>query len=422
MTPMTAITSIETDYYDGKSAKRIAATVTVVGDVVVIAHDGGSSEFPVADVKVQSQLKGVPCRLEFPDGSAAVTNDHAAVTQVFGTGSTRTLAHRLESHLGFVFAAMAGVIVAVALGYFYGVPFAAREIAQRLPDGIESQLAEASIGSLDSAIFEPSKIDEKRRNETLKAFEQLRAATNLPATVRLEFRDGGWIGPNALALPGGVVVVTDQLIDAMPSVDETTAVLAHELGHVESRHSLRTLLQSSITALAAMAIYGDVGALTTMTITAPTVLAHTGYSRDFEREADDFAFALLKKTGRSPLAFASAMRALERAVEAARKNSKTSKLRKRLGFPDAKPTETDSKDPAAGTEEGEGTSKSENATGANDVAARATTPEPDKTSEPASEKKPSKSSFGYLSTHPATAERIRAAEAAASSPTVNPSR
>lgn len=414
------MTAIDTDYYDGKSANRIAATVTVVGDVAVIAYDGGSSEFPVSTVKVQSQLKGVPCRLDFPDGSAAVTNDHDAVTAAFGTGSIRTIAHRLESHLGFVFMAMAGVVVAIALGYVYGVPFAAREIAQRLPDGIESQLAEASMGSLDSAIFEPSKIAEKRRDETLKAFEQLRAASNLPKTVRLEFRDGGWIGPNALALPGGVVVVTDQLIDAMQSVDETAAVLAHELGHVENRHSLRTLLQSSITALAATAIYGDVGALTTMTIAGPTVLAHTGYSRDFEREADDFAFVLLKKTGRSPLAFASAMRALEMATEEVGKNSKASKLRKRLGFPDPKPTVANSKDPAAVTDENEGTRKDEKSADMNDVASNKKIPEPEKSSEPRPGNKSQKSSFGYLSTHPATAERIRAAEAAASATAAAP--
>jgi Zn-dependent protease with chaperone function len=366
---------IEADYYDGKSARRVAATVTVVGRRVVVGHDGVSSEYALDAIHVQPRLRGAPRRVEFPDGSAAITDDHVSVDAAFGVGSAHTLAHRLESNLSFVFAAMIGVVVAVALGYVYGVPWVAREVAERLPLNIESQLAEVGMKSLDQAIFEPTALDADTRQKIAKAFVELRAATDLPATVRLEFRDGGWIGANALALPGGVVVVTDQLVDGMPGLDETMAVLAHELGHVRHRHSLRHLLQDSITALAASAIYGDVASLTSIAVTAPTVLAHNGYSRDFEREADTFAFDLLKKTGRSPKSFASALTAMEKARD---RPSDPNKLRRKLGLPDK-------------------------------------TPQPERAPKP--ERPPKeKGGFGYLSTHPATEERIRAAEAAEGAP------
>ena len=368
---MNATNAIIADYYDGQTAKRIAATIRVVGDVVVVARDGASSEYALPKVRVQPQLRGTPRRIEFPDGSAAIASDHAAVEAAFGVRSAHTLAHRLESHLGFVFAAIIGVVIAVGLGYFYGVPWAAREIAQRLPLNIESQIAEAGMKSLDQIVFKPSALDADTRAKISAAFAEIRAATDLPSTVRLEFRNGGWIGANALALPGGVIVVTDQLVEIMPGVDETTAVLAHELGHVQHRHSLRHLLQDSITALAAAAIYGDVATLTGLAVTAPTVLAHNGYSRDFEREADTFAFALLKKTGRSPKAFASAMRELSKTREG---DHWDTKLRKKMGRPEPTPSPTD-------------------------------VPDADK-----------KGNFGYLATHPATEERIRAAEAAGETP------
>ena len=363
--------AINADYYDGQTAKCIAATIRVVGDVVVVASDGAASEYALAAVRVQPQLKGTPRRIEFPDGSAAIASDHAAVEAAFSVRSAHTLAHRLESHLGFVFASIIGVVVAVGLGYFYGVPWAAREIAQRLPFNIESQIAKAAMKSLDQIVFKPSTLDADTRAKISAAFVQIGAATDLSSTVRLEFRNGGWIGANALSLPGGVIVVTDQLIDIMPGVDETTAVLAHELGHVQHRHSLRHLLQDSITALAAAAIYGDVATLTGLAVTAPTVLAHNGYSRDFEREADTFAFALLKKTGRSPKAFASAMRELGKSRTDDRWETV---LREKMGRTEPKPSPADL--PDAGK----------------------------------------KHNFGYLSTHPATEERIRAAEAAAKVP------
>ena len=101
---------INADYFDGKSARRTAATIRVVGDIVVVAHGGTSSEYPLPAVRVQSQLKGAPRRIEFPDGSAAVTDDHAGVGAAFGAVSTHTLAHRLESHPGFVITALVGVV------------------------------------------------------------------------------------------------------------------------------------------------------------------------------------------------------------------------------------------------------------------------------------------------------------------------
>jgi Zn-dependent protease with chaperone function len=364
---------IQADYYDGKSARRAAAVMNVVGGVVVVARDGVSSEYAIDLVRVQPRLRGAPRRLDFPDGSAAVTDDHSAVEAAFGVASAQTLAHRLESHLGFVFTAIIGVVVAMVLGYMYGVPWVAREVAERLPVGIESQLAEVSMKSLDQAIFEPTALDVDTRKKIADGFDTLRAMTDLSPTIRLEFRDGGWIGANALALPGGVVVVTDQLVQGMPGLDETLAVLAHELGHVRHRHSLRHLLQDSITALAASAIYGDVSSLTSIAVTAPTVLAHNGYSRDFEREADAFAFDLLKKIGRSPKAFASALAALEKISEEAPRDP--NKLRRKLGLPDKEPTAKKPKE---------------------------------RKDSPAE-----KNEFGYMSTHPATSERIRAAEEAA---------
>ncbi|MSQ59389.1 MAG: M48 family metallopeptidase [Betaproteobacteria bacterium] len=252
-----------------------------------------------------------PRRIELPGGAVAVCEHNEAVDETFQLSSHATLAHRLESHAGFVLAALAGIAVSMAIGYLYGIPWVAGEIAQRIPVGIEKQLAEQSLKSLDQALFGPSELPSEKQKDISATFSALRQEAGLPGEVRLEYRAGHWIGANALALPGGVVIITDELVAAVPGKDEIAAVLAHELGHVHYRHSLRQLLQSSITAMTAMAIYGDVTAITGLAASVPAMLAHTGYSRAAERESDNLAFVLLKKTGRSPRAFASAMAALE---------------------------------------------------------------------------------------------------------------
>ena len=105
------------------------------------------------------------------------------------------------------------------------------------------------------------------------------------------------MGANAFALPDGTLIVTDQLVALAGSDDEVLAVLLHELGHVRSRHGTRMLLQGSVSALFMAWYFGDVSTLLAM---APTALIQAGYSRDMEREADDFAARMLRRQGLPP--------------------------------------------------------------------------------------------------------------------------
>ena len=107
---------------------------------------------------------------------------------------------------------------------------------------------------------------------------------------RLELRGGGPIKANALALPSGIVVLTDELEQLAANDDELRGVFAHEVGHLVNRHAMRRLLQSSSAALLLGGIFGDVSGVSTLVTAVPTVLVDSAYSREFEREADEFAF------------------------------------------------------------------------------------------------------------------------------------
>jgi Zn-dependent protease with chaperone function len=113
---------------------------------------------------------------------------------------------------------------------------------------------------------------------------------------QLEFRHGGMIGANAFALPSGIIVMTDELVDISKSDDELVAVLAHEIGHVRGRHALRQMLQAAGVSSLAFALLGDVSSISGILSAAPALL-HAKYSRDFEREADVFAKQWLRENG-----------------------------------------------------------------------------------------------------------------------------
>ena len=63
--------------------------------------------------------------------------------------------------------------------------------------------------------------------------------------IRIVFRKGGRLGPNAFALPGGTIIFTDEMIMLSEHDDELLAVLIHEIGHVVHRNGMRTIIQDS---------------------------------------------------------------------------------------------------------------------------------------------------------------------------------
>jgi len=99
---------------------------------------------------------------------------------------------------------------------------------------------------------------------------------------------------NAFALPDGTVVVTDALVDLAQADEELLAVLAHEIGHVVHRHALRGVLQNSAVALLVAFAMGDVLSVTSLAGALPTLIVEAKFSRDFEREADQYAVEFLR--------------------------------------------------------------------------------------------------------------------------------
>ncbi len=105
---------------------------------------------------------------------------------------------------------------------------------------------------------------------------------------------------NAFALPGGYVVINSGLILKATSAEQMLGVLAHELSHVAEQHSLRNIIAASGTFLVVQALIGDgAGVMATLASSVPFLL-NQQYSRDFERDADEKGVALLLQANINP--------------------------------------------------------------------------------------------------------------------------
>ena len=96
---------------------------------------------------------------------------------------------------------------------------------------------------------------------------------------------------NAMALPGGLIIVTEGLLEQVESQNELAFVLGHELGHFRNRDHLRALGRGVVLSLFFAATTG--GDVSGLGITVSD-LALRGFSRKQELAADEFGLSLVQ--------------------------------------------------------------------------------------------------------------------------------
>ena len=305
-------------YFDGKSSEGhevvIAGTVGADGrSALRVRGTGINLEWPLAGVRASDRVGSSRRYLYFPDGSQCETEDNDAVDGLFAEqGATAArLLHRWESGLGYAFAA---VVITVAVGWaviVWGIPALAKQVAFALPGATESLIGRDTLAALDRIVLTPSRLSPDRTEALRRLLAVMTAGIEGAAGYRLELRTGGRVGANAFALPAGIIIVTDELVALSKDDRELEAVLAHEIGHLRQRHVLRHILQDSATALLVAFTVGDLTSLTSLAAAAPTLVLQAKFSRDFEREADDFALDYLARRGIPPDLFAVILRRME---------------------------------------------------------------------------------------------------------------
>ncbi len=102
---------------------------------------------------------------------------------------------------------------------------------------------------------------------------------------------------NAFAMPGGFVVVHTGLLALADSAEEVAGVLAHEIQHVEKRHSLKAIAKNAGLMVTISMVFGDLGGL----VSLGQDLIGLKFSRQHESEADAEGLKTLVAAGISPL-------------------------------------------------------------------------------------------------------------------------
>jgi Zn-dependent protease with chaperone function len=300
-------------YYDGRTSARKAVRVRAYTGVIQIVGEGLRLDISLGKVQVDPPVGGTRRALHLPGGAQLQTDDHAAVETLFPRAhALEGWVHGLERRWPYALAAVAFAAAFAWWSVVDGLPRAAKLAAEFVPASAEAKLGEQTLSFFEGRLCRPSTLDAARQQVLQQRFATLTAGLGDGYSYRLLPRDCRGVGANAFALPGGAVVMTDALVKLAQNDDQISAVLAHEIGHVRHRHGLRMALQAAGLAALAAALFGDAASITSLATTLPTALLQSGYSRQFETEADDYAFQRLREIGLPPKAFAEIMLLLEK--------------------------------------------------------------------------------------------------------------
>ncbi len=289
--PAAAPSAIAARFHDGQVA--LAQPVILLIDAGRIEVRGAAlmRPYPWEGTRVSERLQHAPRLIRFADGCFCEVADQAALDAALAAiGYRPSWVARAQRHWGQVLVALVILLAAIWAVYRWALPVAADWAARRVPMRVEQALGARAAEIMEAQMLKPSTLPPARSGELQRLFASLVPLGE--RGYRLALHDGAGIGANAFALPGGTVVVTDQLVKLAPDDDALAAVMAHEIGHVENRHLLRRIIAGTVVGAVVTVIAGDASGLMAA---LPAALANLSYSRDMEREADRYAVGELKR-------------------------------------------------------------------------------------------------------------------------------
>ncbi len=275
-------------HYDGKSAVRRKVEVQIIGaQFFLLETERRHGPFAFSDVEYVTHkddadvygLKGADgWRLMLSGPVPADLNAMLPAPRSYGGWVDR---------LGFGKAAVAFTLASAAAVAV--VLLSPQWLAPLIPSSVDEKLGDALVGDFGGRFCSTP-----AGNAALK---KLVASLDAhPDDLQVEVAKIDMV--NAVALPGGKVILFDGLVKQARSPDEVAGVLAHEIGHVREKHVMQALLRRMGLAVVLGGIDGNSGALVNNMLSM-------SYSRESEAEADAHSMKALGGANISPIGTAS---------------------------------------------------------------------------------------------------------------------
>ena len=285
-----------------------AAELAVVGNTIEVRTATESVVAALEQLRIREvgfERPGLELAWDTPEGTRAVqVLDAAGVTILQDDPSLRSLPqfsslrtqqrrHAVGRSFGWsLIAAFVGFPVLAILIFVWQADRIAHLAANRISIADEVELGDSAFKQMSESL------ELKDSGPAFDALQTLgkRLTNGSKYTYRVHVAQSEVV--NAFALPGGIIVVNTGLIDATRRPEQLAGVLAHEIQHVERRHSLVAVIKDMGLRGLWLLVTGDLGG--GVVGRAALELTALSFSRDAEAEADARGFEALVATGIDP--------------------------------------------------------------------------------------------------------------------------
>ena len=290
-------TPAQASYFDGRSNRKRPVSV-ILGERCAIVADGETlASWPFDGIR---RVDGPADRLRLsclsaPPLARLEVSDLQLAAQLIARCPNLDDNAIGGKGVGRIVGWSALALVSILLVVIYGVPLAADRLTPLVPHALEQRLGEAADKEVRLAFSDKTCADLKGQAAFEKLVGALRQAGGLTEAVDAAVLNTAI--PNAFALPGGKVYLFSGLLEKADNSDEIAGVLAHELGHVAHRDSLRNLIYNGGTSYLIGLLFGDVTGSSALIFASRTML-ETTYTREAEANADRFSIEVMHRLGR----------------------------------------------------------------------------------------------------------------------------
>jgi beta-barrel assembly-enhancing protease len=283
-------------YFDGKQSQpqQVEIVFDVDTDLLQIRNDNFSINWAISEINYEKIGSMLEIRIkEHSDEFLAVTDtefNQVLIKHLHNTKDVglykKLLNLSYRKHL-FIFG---GLLTLIVLGYFFLVPLIAEKSVILIPQSFDNQIAKLALTNFG---FETDSTKSVMLNEFAENLE-------LNNQIDLNFKVVESDIVNAYALPDGTIIIYTGLLDKMDNYEQLTGLVAHEVSHVNQRHSMKMLCRNLSGYIFVSVLLSDINGIMTIIAENANNLNTLTYSRKFENEADKDGTMILIQNGINP--------------------------------------------------------------------------------------------------------------------------
>jgi Zn-dependent protease with chaperone function len=285
-------------YFDGRTAQRHTVSVRLGVDALnVVGVDEGTDgevvldRWPYGEIELSDEgragvrliKRGTEARLVIADPNVVAALQ--ARSPVFKSHRRRTMRNIVLSVL---------VAAAIAVVGYFSLPLLSGRIVDLIPFETEVRLGNAYADDVALMFSQGRDVryceSAKGRQALDDMVAYLSRYSHGPFAYRVDILDTPLV--NAMALPGGRILLFRGVLDHAESPDEVAGVLAHEMQHVNLRHGMQALVRSYGVDMVVNMMFGG-----SMAGKVSQVMMMLSYSRSAELAADEGAIETLRRSG-----------------------------------------------------------------------------------------------------------------------------